>query len=59
MGKVRKCKNQTVKYWILMNVISVTYYSKQTLLGEDGRRVNKNEVMMEKLELSIFLEELV
>lgn len=28
MGSIRNCKNQTMKHWILMNVISITYYSK-------------------------------
>lgn len=59
MGKVRNCKNQTVKHWMLMNVISITCYSKQTLFGEDGGKLSKNEVMMSKLKLPICLEELI
>lgn len=42
-----------------MDAISIIYYTKQNILGEDGRRVGKNEVMMPMLKLSIFLEEVV
>ena len=51
--------------WVLMGIDELGidechfYGSKQAIFKEDGGRLGKNEVMMPKLKLHIFLEESV